>query len=432
MSTARAEFQVFVKPIGAVCNLDCSYCYYLEKRALYTGPGSLRMSEDMLERYIIQHIAAWPSPVVQFSWHGGEPTLLGIPFFRKAVALQRKHLPPGRELLNGIQTNGTLLDENWGSFLSSENFRVGISLDGPAELHDACRLSRRHAPTHQQVMHGYRLLQRHHVHCDVLCVVNAFNAGHPLKVYRFFKDIGSRNLTFLPLVAKSRTGTAAPESVSGQAWGAFLCAVFDEWIRSDAGLINVQMFDEAARPLLGMEHSLCVLRPSCGELPVLEHNGDMYSCDHFVDRCHFLGNMHTISLTEALDSPMQQAFGENKRRSLPQSCRQCKWLAFCNGGCPKDRIVPSPSGGPPLNHLCAGYRRFFAHARPHLQKLVSYLHAGGTAGDYADWLQAKEAGQHAAVGRNSACPCGSGRKYKVCCLGKPFPGWSSKLHQPGS
>ena len=417
MVTASTEFQVFVKPIGAACNLDCLYCYYLEKQQLYPKDASLRMPEDLLEEYIVQHIAACPIATVLFSWHGGEPTLLGVDYFRRIVEIQRKHRIAGREIINDLQTNGTLLDEEWCRFLAAEGFCVGLSLDGPRELHDSYRVSKGGKPTHAQAINGLHLLQRFGIHCDVLCVVHAGNVGHPQAVYRFFKEAGIRHLVFLPLVMRADDGGVTPETVPAQAFGTFLCTIFDEWIREDIGRINVLMFEEAARPEQGAEHALCVFRPTCGELPVLEHNGDFYSCDHYVDREHYIGNMRDRSLIAVLEDPAQRSFGQAKRDLLPRSCKQCKVLDYCNGGCPKDRFVGTPDGESGSNYLCAGYKTFFTHARPYMRRLASYVQTGQPIERFANLVRSADA-KGSAAGRNDPCPCGSGRKYKKCCMAK--------------
>jgi len=415
MDMASREFQVFVKPIGAACNLDCRYCYYLDKQRLYAKDAPLRMPEPLLEDYIAQHIAACPIPTVLFSWHGGEATLLGVDYFRRIVALQRRHAIAGRQIVNDLQTNGTLLDEEWCRFLAAEGFFVGLSLDGPRDLHDAYRLSKGGKPTHAQVMEGLRLLQRFGIHHTVLCVVHAANVAHALAVYRFFKEAGIRNLVLLPLVKRAEDGGVTPESVPAQAFGEFLCTIFDVWIRQDIGRVNVLMFEEAARPEQGAEHALCVFRPTCGELPVLEHNGDFYSCDHYVDREHRIGNIRERSLISVLEDPAQRAFGKAKQDTLPRSCRQCTVLEYCNGGCPKDRFVAAPDGETGLNYLCAGYKMFFTHARPHMRRLASHVRSGQPIENFANRLGSAHA-KGSASGRNDPCPCGSGRKYKKCCM----------------
>jgi uncharacterized protein len=402
------EFQIFVKPAGAVCNLDCQYCYYRDKRSLYPDTGVFRMPESLLEEYIVQHIEAAPGPEIDFSWHGGEPTTLGADFFRKAVEIQRKYKPAGWRIRNGIQTNGVLLDEEWCRFLAAEDFSVGLSLDGPAELHDAYRVTRGGQPTHRQAMRGYDLLRRHEVPIDILCVVHNLNVRYPLTVYRFFREIGCQYLGFLPVVecAPETADGVSPHTPSAEAYGAFLCKIFDEWMERDAGRMVVQAFEEAARPALGLEHSLCVFRETCGQVPVLEHNGDFFPCDHFVDREHRLGNIRETPLSGLLESRVQRTFGEAKRDALPRYCRECEVLAMCHGGCPKYRFIRTPGGDPGLNYLCAGLKRFFLHSRAPLARMASRQ-------------QEPAPGVRAAppkAGRNDPCPCGSGLKYKKCCL----------------
>jgi len=416
MQTASREFQVMVKPIGALCNLDCHYCYYLSKKDLYPKSGTSRMADDLLENYIVQHIAASPKESVLFSWHGGEPTLLGLDYFRRIVELQRKHRPPGREILNGIQTNGTLLDEEWCRFLAAEGFFVGLSMDGPKELHDRYRIDTHGRATHRSVLQAYRLLQRHRVHCDVLCVVHQQNVRQPAAVYRFFKDLGVQFLQFLPLVAHQGGGEVSAQSVPALAYGTFLCTIFDEWVCRDMERIQIQNFDEATRPFLGMDHALCISAQACGNVVVLEHNGDVYSCDHFVDAEHRIGNIRETPLAELLESPALLEFGRNKSEGLPRYCRQCDVLAMCNGGCPKDRLARTPDGEEGLNYLCPGLKEFYTHSRPYLQKLAWHKLSGAPLADYMRSLTSDAAAATPEARRNEPCPCGSGRKYKKCCL----------------
>ena len=417
MVTASREFQVMVKPIGAVCNLDCGYCYYLKKKELYPKARLFRMPDDLLESYIVQHIEACPKESILFSWHGGEPTILGLDYFRRIVELQCKHRPPGREILNGMQTNGTLLDEAWCRFLAAEGFYVGLSMDGPKELHDRYRITRREKSTHKQVLQSFRLLKHHRVSCDLLCVVHHHNVRQPTAVYRFFKEIGVEYLQFIPLVARKEDGEVSAETVPAEAYGRFLCTIFKEWVRHDIGRIGIQNFDEVVRPFLGMDHALCVSRETCGNIVVVEHNGDFYSCDHFVDREHRLGNIRETPLLEMLESPALLEFGRKKRDALPRYCRECEVISSCNGGCPKDRFARTPDGEEGLNYLCAGLKHFFAYSRPYLQRLASLRQSGEPVERLMDSVRAEdnvEASRQ--TGRNDPCPCGSGRKYKKCCL----------------
>ena len=373
MAKASREFQVFVKPIGSICNLDCHYCYYLEKERLYPEGEKFQMRYEVLEEYIIQHIEASPEAVIRFSWHGGEPTVLGLDYFRKVVELQRKHLPPGRNIINGIQTNGTLLDEEWCRFFEGEGFIVGLSLDGPPEMHDRFRVTKDQRPTHEQTMRGYELLQKHRVNTDILCVVNSHNVQFPLQVYRFFKQIKAQYISFLPMVEPQpdTNGGVCNLTVPAEGWGTFLCAIFDEWRDNDIGRVRMQIIEEATRTAFNQEHSLCIFRPTCGDIPVVEHNGDFYSCDHYVDIEHRLGNIRETPLVELLESPAQRAFGEAKKEALPRYCRECGVRSMCNGECPKNRFITTPDGEPGLNYLCEGYKRFFTHCQPFVSEVAA-------------------------------------------------------------
>ncbi len=412
MAKASRPYQIFAKPIGSICNLSCEYCYYLKKQSLYPDDQSFRMPDDILEEYILQHIEACPDPVIPFSWHGGEPTLLGLEYFRKIVELQRKHQPSHRRIINGIQTNGTLLDEEWCRFLAAEGFGVGISLDGPQEMHDSHRLTKGGQPTHTRALRGYELLRKHRIPCDVLCVVHAQNVLHPGEVYRFFKHIKAASIGFLPLVeprADLDEGVSS-STVPSESFGTFLCTIFDEWTSQDIGQVRIQIFEETAATALGQEHTLCIFKKTCGDVPVIEHNGDFFVCDHFVDREHHLGNIRETRLVDLIESPAQRAFGQLKRDTLPRYCLECDVLKLCNGGCPKDRVLRAPDGEAGLNYLCAGYKRFFTHCRPFLAEL--------TALRQPPPLPAKPTQAHPGIGRNDPCPCGSGKKYKKCCMGK--------------
>ncbi len=424
MVKASRELQVFTKPAGSICNLDCHYCYYLKKEHLYPKGESLSMSEDILEEYIVQHIDAFPGPVINFSWHGGEPTILGLEYFRKIVALQGKHLPPDQRITNAIQTNGTLLDEDWCRFLAAEDFAVGISLDGPQEIHDRYRVTKNGNPTHTQAIRGYKLLQKHRIPNDLLCVVNSHNVQYPTQVYRFFKQIGATYLGFLPLVETqpARHGRASEDGVSqrsvpAEAFGSFLCTIFDEWMSKDIGHLKVQIIEEAARIAFGQEHSLCIFRKTCGDVPVIEHNGDFFSCDHFVDPKHHLGNIQESPLVTFLESPAQKAFGQAKWDTLPHYCQVCEVLDMCHGGCPKNRILHTPDGESGLNYLCEGYKRFFTHCRPFVEELAALWQRQTRERERVpEQVAIKRAKPK--TGRNDPCPCGSGRKYKKCCLVK--------------
>ena len=419
MVKASREFQVFVKPVGSICNLDCQYCYYLKKEHLYPKGESFRMPDDILEEYIVQQIDASPGPVIQFSWHGGEPTVLGLDYFRKIVTLQRKHKPSNQRIANSMQTNGTLLDEEWCRFLADEGFAVGLSLDGPQDIHDQYRVTKDGKPTYKQTIRGYELLRKHRVACDILCVVNAYNVQYPTKVYRFFKHLKAPYVSFLPMVEPQpdAEGGISPLTVPTEDWGAFLCTIFDEWLNQDIGRIKVQIFEEAARTAFGQEHSLCIFRPICGDIPVIEHNGDFFSCDHFVDAEHCLGNIRQTPLVELLESPAQRAFGQAKLDTLPRYCQACEVRAMCHGGCLKNRFLQTPDGEAGLNYLCSGYKRFFTNCRPWVEEVAAQWRRQSLERDMLP-VQATGALTSPRLGRNDPCPCGSGKKYKNCCLGK--------------
>lgn len=418
MVKASREFQIFVKPAGATCNLGCHYCYYLPKEMLYHGTETFHMPDDLLEEYIVQQVEIAPEPVINFFWHGGEPTILGLDYFRQIAELQRKHQRQGRRITNSIQTNGVLLNEEWCRFFAREGFAVGLSLDGPQALHDRYRVTKSQKPTHKQVMQGYRLLQQHKIPVDILCVVHAENVQYPLQVYRFFKEIRAQYLSFIPLVElqPSAESCVGPRTVPADAFGTFLCTIFDEWVRQDIGRIIVQIFEEAARPAYGQDHSLCIFRTTCGDVPVLERNGDFYSCDHFVIPEHLVGNIRQTPLVALLENPVQRAFGQAKLDKLPRYCRECKVRTMCNGGCPKDRIIHTSEGEAGLNYLCAGYKRFFTHTRPYVARLADLWRAGQPPEGLMNMVQAEDGKAWPRAGRNDPCPCGSGRKYKKCCL----------------
>lgn len=360
------EFQVFAKPVGALCNLGCRYCYYRSRGQSDPRP----MPGDLMESYILQHIAASPGPVIPFSWHGGEPALYGLEGFRKVVALQKKHCPADRMIVNGIQTNGLLLNEDWCRFLSEENFSVGLSLDGPRRLHDCYRVTVRGDPTHGRVLRARDLLMKHGVRTECLCVVHSENVRHPEEVYEFFGGLAVPFLTFLPLVEPMSPGGVSRRTVPSRAWGEFLCTIFDIWIERGIGRIKIQIFEEAARSAFGLEHTLCIFRKTCGGVPALECNGDVYSCDHFARPEYLLGNIRDTPLAELLNSSRQRAFGTAKLLTLPKQCLECPVRDMCNGGCPKNRCITADDGEAGLNFLCEGYRRFFTHCLPFIRVLA--------------------------------------------------------------
>jgi uncharacterized protein len=367
------EFQIFVKPVGSLCNLSCTYCYYLGKKNLYPDKGNFLMDDEILEKYIKQHIQASTEDVITFSWHGGEPLLAGIGFFRKVVKLQQRYKPKGSVIVNGIQTNGTLIDDEWCRFIAAEKFIVGISIDGPGDLHNNHRRSGGEGTTLKIVLNSYELLKKNGVIPEILCVVSSENVKYPLIIYNFFKELGTHYITFLPLVEQqhgTRSGVSRA-SVPPKDFGFFLSEIFDEWVEKDIGEIKVQNFEEAARTAFNQDHTLCIFKENCGGVPVVEHNGDFYSCDHYVSSDYLLGNIMDQSLTYFLDSEKQKAFGMIKSQTLPRYCIKCDVRPMCNGECPKNRFVTTPDGEAGLNYLCSGYKYFFNHCRPFLEVLAT-------------------------------------------------------------
>jgi len=382
VGSAPLAFQVMLKPRGSICNLNCRYCFYLAKEELYPG-ASFRMSDELLEEYTRQYIAAQRVPEVVFAWQGGEPTLMGLDFYRKAVTLQQKYRRPGIRILNALQTNGTRLDDEWCVFFHEHNFLIGLSLDGPRPLHDAYRVDKGGQPTFDKVMAGLALLKRHQVEFNILTCVHAANADFPLDVYRFLRDeAGAEFIQFIPIVERMhplrfQEGThVSPRSVSGDAYGRFLNTIFDEWVQHDVGRVSVQMFDVALATWLGEPSGLCIFDETCGCGLAMEHNGDVYSCDHFVEPRHRLGNMQVIPLADLAGSAKQRRFGLAKRETLPRTCRECPVLFACHGGCPKDRLLQTPDGEPGLNYLCAGYKAFFTHVDAPMKRISDLVRRG--------------------------------------------------------
>lgn len=394
-------FHVMAKPTGAACNLDCAYCFFLKKDRLYPG-SRFRMSDEVLESYVRQALQANQRVL---AWQGGEPTLMGLDFFRRAVELEKKYLRPGQPIENSFQTNGILLDDEWCEFLRENRFLVGISLDGPRELHDAYRRDKGGNPTFDKVVAAIRRMQAHQVEFNILCTVNAANGRHPLEVYRFFRDeLGARYLQFIPIVERDEGRGDGDEgveitarSVQPEQYGRFLIEIFDEWVRRDVGTVFVPFFDAVLAAYVYGESSACVLRPACGDNLVLEHNGDLYSCDHFVEPNHRLGNILEAPLADLARGEKQRAFGQAKSAALPRPCRECKWLFTCHGECPKNRVLKTPDGEPGLNWLCAGLMAFFKHTEQPMKAMADLLKRGR----YADEIMEEISKQRDAV---VACP----------------------------
>ena len=372
-------FHLLAKPTGATCNLDCKYCFFLSKDSLYPNERT-RMSNDVLESYIQQRLAQRYEPEINIAWQGGEPTIMGLDFFKRSVELVAKHRKPQQNIQYTIQTNGLLLDNEWCEFLKNHNFLVGLSLDGPQEMHDVYRVDKRGGGSFHLVMRAWELLQRQGVDCNILCTVHAANADHPINVYRFFRDqMGANFLQFIPIVERAtpellaaansgwgeRPGGERPlyrqrgnlvtdRSVRAEQFGRFLCDIYDEWVTHDVGKVFVQTFDVALGSWLG-QHNLCVFSPTCGNALALEHNGDVYSCDHYVEPDYLLGNIKDQHMLELVTSDRQQKFGQDKFDSLPQYCRDCEVLFACYGECPRNRFIETPDGELGLNYLCASY-----------------------------------------------------------------------------
>jgi uncharacterized protein len=434
LEQAPPRFHLLAKPSGSTCNLDCTYCFFLSKEALYPSEKQ-RMSEATLEVYIRQLLESHRSPRVTVAWQGGEPTLMGLDFFRRSVEFVEKYRHPMQQIEHTFQTNGVLLDDDWCAFLKQHNFLVGLSVDGPKEIHDRYRVNRGGKGTFDEVMRGLSFLQKHGVDYNILCTVNAANEHHGREVYRFFRDdLRATWMQFIPIVERAtpetlpianlgwserpgqarllytQTGSLVTErSVGGRQYGQFLVDIFEDWVRRDVGRIYVQLFDVTLHAYFG-EHMLCIHAPTCGYGPALEHNGDLYACDHFVEPAYRLGNIHQTHMLELVTSPQQRKFGLDKRDALTAQCRSCEVLHLCNGGCPKDRFARSRDGEPGQNYMCAGFELFYKHTRPAMETMARLLRSHRPAAEVMQWVRTQDGKR----GRNDPCPCGGGRKFKHC------------------
>jgi serine-type anaerobic sulfatase-maturating enzyme len=437
----QQAFHILAKPTGSICNLDCKYCYFLSKEMLYPG-SKFRMADELLETYIRQTIQAHQGPEVVIAWQGGEPTLMGLDFFRRSIAYEKKYLKPGFSLQNTLQTNGTLLNDEWCEFFRENDFLIGLSIDGPREMHDLYRVDKGGQPTFDKVLRAARLMQKHGVEFNVLTTVHAGNGDHPLEVYRFLRDeVGTRFIQLIPIIERATpellplanlgwggahhtrplytlNGDVVTErSIKSEQWGQFLIRIFDEWVRRDVGTVFVNMFDAALASWVGVPPALCVFLETCGQAMALEHNGDVYSCDHFVEPKYLLGNIHNESLARLAGSEQQRIFGNNKRDTLPRYCRECDVRFACHGECPKNRFIETPEGEPGLNYLCSGYKAFFHHVDRPMKIMAELLRRDRAPAEVMQILSAEKSGLKAATvkaGRNDPCPCGSGRKFKFC------------------
>jgi len=409
-TSAPRPFHLLAKPTGAVCNLDCTYCFYLSKEMLYPG-SRFRMADDLLETYLRQLIEAHAgAPEVVVAWQGGEPTMMGLDFFRRSVELARQYAPPGQRISFTIQTNGTLLTGEWAEFFREHGFLVGLSIDGPREIHDAYRVDKGGKGSFTRVLAGLDVLRRHGVEWNALTTVHAASGGRGREVYAFLRDdCGARFVQFIPIVER-QDNLVSERSVPPDGFGRFLIDVFEDWVRRDIGEVYVQMFDAALANWYREPPGLCVHAETCGLALALEHTGDVYSCDHYVEPAYRLGNIRQTHLLDLVASPRQQEFGQAKRDSLPQYCRDCDVRFACHGGCPKDRFAITPDGEPGLHYLCPSYKAFFGHIRPAMEAMCALLRAGRAPSE----LVARYAADDARRGRNDPCPCGSGRKWKRC------------------
>ena len=392
---------VMLKPVGAKCNLDCDYCYYLEKAILY-GRKNQVMSEELLERFIQQYIESQTMPQIMFTWHGGETLMRPLSFYKKAVELQKKYAY-GRQIDNSIQTNGTLLNDEWCQFFKENNFLVGISIDGPQDFHDEYRRDKMGRPSFHRVMKGIQLLQKHGVEFNCMAVVNDYNVDYPLEFYRFFKEIGCQFVQFTPIVERIRKNNTelklataqekeeevelAPFTVDAGKWGDFLCTIFDEWVKQDVGKIFIQIFDSTLANWVGEQPGVCTMAKTCGHAGVMEFNGDVYSCDHFVFPEYRLGNIYNRTLTSMMYSDEQLKFGNDKFDTLPRQCRECDMLFACYGECPKNRFIKDKYGNEGLNYLCKGYYKFFSHVAPYMDFMKSELLVKRPPANVMEWVK---------------------------------------------
>ena len=433
-AAAPPRFHLLAKPSGSTCNIDCKYCFFLSKEALYPNDEH-RMSDATLQAYIRQLMESHRLPEVTVAWQGGEPTLMGLDFFRRAMELVEQHRRPGQQVSHTFQTNGIALDDDWCAFLKAHGFLVGLSVDGPREIHDTNRVTRNGQGTFDLVIKGWAKLRQHGVDFNILCTVNAANQDHGRRVYRFFRDeLGASWIQFIPIVERAtaqtihianlgwserpkekrllytQSGSLVTErTVGGEQYGRFLIDVFEEWVRHDVGKVYVQLFDVTLEALFG-RHKLCIHAPTCGKGPALEHNGDLYACDHFVEPGFRLGNIHDTHMAELMALPAQRKFGEDKRDTLTRQCRDCEVRPLCNGGCPKDRFALSKDGEAGHNYLCEGLYKFFTHTGPMMQLMAQLYASGRRPAEVMAQLRDEDRRRDA----YAPCPCGGGAKFRFC------------------
>lgn len=413
MSDKKADFVVMAKPIGSLCNMRCSYCYYLEAD---NGTAPMApMTDQVLETFIKNYIESAAGPVVSFTWHGGEPTLAGVPFFEKTVALEKKYRPEGWEIWNNLQTNGLLIDGAWADFLSREHFDVGLSIDGAKWIHDFHRKDATGDATYDRTVQAVKQLQSVGIQPDLLCTVSAETAKAGVETYRALRELGTGWMQFIPIVERDKTGHLTQESVSPEGYGEFLKDVFSQWFFHDLETQGVQFFNETAAALAGNPPRLCNMRSTCGDVVVVERDGQVYACDHFVNQEHLLGSVLEESLADLVLGEKQRSFGEAKRSALTAECRACPYLDACGGGCLKHRFALSGEGEPGHNYLCAGLRAFFGYAAPLFERAMALSREGKTAGQVMKIITEEQRKLWSKVGRNDPCLCGSGKKAKNCC-----------------
>jgi uncharacterized protein len=438
---APPAYHVLTKPTGAVCNLDCTYCFFLSKEALYPG-SKFRMAEETHEQYIRQLLESHQVPNVTVAWQGGEPTLMGLDFFRHTLELIERHKRPEQVIEHTIQTNGTKIDEEWAAFFAEHGFLIGLSMDGPADIHDANRVDKGGKGTHEKVMRAARLLLDAGAEFNILCTVHSVNGDRGKEVYRFFRDeVGAHFVQFIPIIERAtpeliqiaeigwgesnkvrplyeqKGDLVTSRSIGPEQYGRFLVDVFEEWVRRDVGSVYVQMFDVTLANFVGAPPGLCIHSETCGRALALEHNGDLYSCDHFVEPKYKLGNINETHMLELASSVQQLMFGMDKRDTLPRFCRECDVRFTCHGGCPKDRFHQDPYGDPGLNYLCPSFKLFFHHVSRPMEAMGTLLGSGRAAAE----IMYAYAAEDTARGRNDPCSCGSGVKFKRCHGDRPLP-----------
>jgi len=439
--TAPPSFHVMTKPTGAICNLDCTYCFFLSKEALYPG-SEFRMPDETHEQYVRQLLESHQTPHVTVAWQGGEPTLMGLDFFRTTIELVERYRRPDQVVEHTLQTNGTMIDEEWAAFLAEHGFLVGLSMDGPPDIHDAQRVDKGGKGTHEKVMRAARRLLEAGAEFNILCTVHSLNGDRGKEVYRFFRDeVGAGFMQFIPIIERAtpellqvaeagwgQSNKARPlyeqrgdlvtsRSIGPEQYGRFLVDIFEEWVRRDVGSVYVQMFDVTLSNFVGGPPGLCIHSETCGRGMALEHNGDLYSCDHFVEPAYKLGNINETHMLELAGSVQQMLFGMDKRDKLPRACKECEVRFACHGGCPKDRFRTDAYGEPGLNYLCPSFKSFFHHVTAPMEAMGTLLRSGRAAAE----IMYAYATEDAARGRNDECSCGSGRKFKRCHGDRPLP-----------